>query len=189
LNSIRSGHRIVEFEDVDISIPIELIEAGETNSRQIVIRRASEKTVEQINDEIEAAGIRHRAEGETGQEDRQILGLMKTMFLLPKFLRTMILRRLIKNPFAVKRMSGTTFVTSVSMYGISGFAVPYLGGPKALSFAVGGVVRKPAQMGSQIVTREILSLSVFFNHDIVDGAPAARFANSLRKRIESAEVL
>jgi pyruvate/2-oxoglutarate dehydrogenase complex dihydrolipoamide acyltransferase (E2) component len=188
LNSIRSAHRIVEFEDVDVSVPIELTDAGEASSRQIVIRRASDKSVEQINDEIEAARERHRKDGDTGREDRQILGLMKTMFLLPKFLRTMILRRLIKNPFTVKRMSGTTFVTSVSMYGLSGFAVPYLGGPKALSFAVGGVVRKPAQVGSRIATREILSLSVFFNHDIVDGAPAARFANSLRKRIERPEV-
>jgi pyruvate/2-oxoglutarate dehydrogenase complex dihydrolipoamide acyltransferase (E2) component len=99
------------------------------------------------------------------------------------------MRNLIRDPFVVKRMSGTTFVTSVSMYGISGFAVPYLGSPKALAFAVGGIVRKPIQAGSRIESREILSLSVFFNHDIVDGAPAARFANSLRKRIESAEVL
>jgi pyruvate/2-oxoglutarate dehydrogenase complex dihydrolipoamide acyltransferase (E2) component len=189
LNSIRSAHRIVEFEDVDVSIPIELGSAGEMTSRQLVIRRASEKTVERINEEIEAARARHRISGEAGREDRQTLRLMKRMFLLPRFVRTLVLRKFIRDPFVVKRMSGTTFVTSVSMYGISGFAVPYLGGPKALSIALGSVVRKPVQLGTRIVTREILSVSVFFNHDIVDGAPAARFANSLRKRIESADVL
>jgi len=189
LNSVRSAHRIVEFEDVDVSVPIELDRAGEMTSRQLVIRRASRKTVEQINKEIEAARARHRTSGETGREDQQTLRLMKRMFLLPKFVRTLVLRKFISNPFIVKRMSGTTFVTSVSMYGISGFAVPYLGGPKALSVALGGVVRKPVQLGTRIVTREILSVSVFFNHDIVDGAPAARFTNSLRKRIENAEVL
>lgn len=36
LNSIRSAHRIVEFEDVDVSVPIELTSAGEANSHQIV---------------------------------------------------------------------------------------------------------------------------------------------------------
>jgi pyruvate/2-oxoglutarate dehydrogenase complex dihydrolipoamide acyltransferase (E2) component len=189
LNSVRSAHRIVEFEDIDVSVPIELDSAGEATSRQIVIRRASEKTVEQINEEIEAARARHSVTGEAGPEDEQTLGLMKRMFLLPKFVRTLILRRFINDPFVVKRMSGTTFVTSVSIYGISGFAVPYLASPKALSFALGGVVRKPVQVGTRIATREILSMSVFFNHDIVDGAPAARFTNSLRKRIESAEVL
>jgi hypothetical protein len=110
--------------------------------------------VEQINDQIEAARTRHRVAGETGREDRQTLRLMRTMFLLPKFVRTMVLRKLINDPFAV-----------------------------------GGVFRKPAQVGTRIATREILSMSLFFNHDIVDGAPAARFANSLRKRIESTEVL
>lgn len=188
LNSVRSGKRIVEFEEIDISVPIELASGGETTSRQIVIRKAAQKTVEQINAEIEQARVRHHASGITGQEDSRALRLMRILFLLPKALRSAILRRIIRDPFAVKRMSGTTTVTSVSMYGTSGYAVPYLAGPKALFFALGGVARKAVPFGKQIASREMLSLSVVFNHDIVDGAPAARFANSLRKRIESAKV-
>jgi pyruvate/2-oxoglutarate dehydrogenase complex dihydrolipoamide acyltransferase (E2) component len=35
------------------------------------------------------------------------------------------------------------------------------------------------------VTREILNLTVMFNHDVVDGAPAARFTRRLVELIES----
>jgi pyruvate/2-oxoglutarate dehydrogenase complex dihydrolipoamide acyltransferase (E2) component len=189
LNAIRSGKLIVEFEDIDISIPIELKDVGELTSRQIVIRKASEMTVEQIHMEIEEARTKHRLEGETGEEDARTLRMMRVLLLLPKFLRTVVLRRVSRNPISVKKMSGTTFVTSVSLFGLSGFAIPYLSGPKAVSFAVGGVVSKPAKIGGKVTAREFLSLTIMFNHDIVDGAPAARFSNRLRKLIEKGEVL
>jgi len=37
--------------------------------------------------------------------------------------------------------------------------------------------------------REFLAVTASFDHDIVDGAPAARFARRLREIVEGAEVL
>jgi len=49
---------------------------------------------------------------------------------------------------------------------------------------VGGISRKPAVVGDRIEPREILHLTVGFDHDVVDGAPAARFVQRLTELIE-----
>lgn len=41
-------------------------------------------------------------------------------------------------------------------------------------------------MDGRIEIREYLSLTLSFNHDVIDGAPAARFAQRLKELIESA---
>jgi len=129
-------------------------------------------------------------EAKKAMEDKRVMNMMRKLFIFPKFIRSLILRILIQNPFSVKKMSGTTMITSVSMFGkIPGFAIPYMIGQRAVSFALGSVTGKPAITGEDILIREFLSLTVVFNHDIVDGAPAARFTNRLKKRIERAEVL
>jgi pyruvate/2-oxoglutarate dehydrogenase complex dihydrolipoamide acyltransferase (E2) component len=50
---------------------------------------------------------------------------------------------------------------------------------------VGGVAWKPAVVEGRIEPREILNLTVRFDHDVVDGAPAARFTRRLVELIES----
>ena len=104
---------------------------------------------------------------------------------LPKSIVLFIFRRILKNHKLVKKYSGTVFVTSVSMFSnVPGFVIPFAGGPKAASFAVGSVVKKPVVKRDEIRIREIVNLTAIFNHDLVDGAPAARFINCLRRYIE-----
>jgi pyruvate/2-oxoglutarate dehydrogenase complex dihydrolipoamide acyltransferase (E2) component len=54
-----------------------------------------------------------------------------------------------------------------------------------LDLVVGSISRKPAVVEDRIEPREILNLTVVFDHDVVDGAPAARFAERLVDLIES----
>jgi pyruvate/2-oxoglutarate dehydrogenase complex dihydrolipoamide acyltransferase (E2) component len=54
-----------------------------------------------------------------------------------------------------------------------------------LCLIVGGIARKPAVVQDRIEPREMLSLTVAFDHDVVDGAPAARFTQRLKELIES----
>ena len=85
----------------------------------------------------------------------------------------------------VKKLSGTAFVTSVSMFSnVPGFIIPYIGKPKSCSFAIGSVYKKPIVKNNEITIREIVNITAIFNHDMIDGAPAARFINQLRKYIE-----
>jgi hypothetical protein len=82
-------------------------------------------------------------------------------------------------------MAGTVGITSVGMFGEGsgwGFGTP---DGHTLSLVVGGIARKPAVVGDRIEPREMLSLTVAFNHDVVDGAPAARFTQRLKELIES----
>jgi pyruvate/2-oxoglutarate dehydrogenase complex dihydrolipoamide acyltransferase (E2) component len=44
----------------------------------------------------------------------------------------------------------------------------------------------PEGRGERIEPRDCLSLTLSFDHDVIDGAPAARFAVRLAKLIESA---
>ena len=96
------------------------------------------------------------------------------------------MRVFMRNAFTVKRRAGTTLVTSVGKFAsIPGFAFTFSTGPRAAAFAVGSVVEKPCAVGGRIEARSVLSLSVMINHDLLDGAPAARFAARLRTLVES----
>jgi pyruvate/2-oxoglutarate dehydrogenase complex dihydrolipoamide acyltransferase (E2) component len=59
------------------------------------------------------------------------------------------------------------------------FAAAYVG------LTVGGLTQKPGVVDGQIAIREYLDLTISFDHDIVDGAPAARFSQKLKGLIES----
>ncbi len=67
---------------------------------------------------------------------------------------------------------------------IPGFIIPYIGKPKASSFAIGSIYKKPVVKNNEIVIREIVNITAIFNHDILDGAPAARLMNKLRNILE-----
>ena len=54
-----------------------------------------------------------------------------------------------------------------------------------LDLIVGSTAWKPAIVEGRIEPREILNLTVVFDHDVIDGAPAARFTRRLVELIES----
>ena len=54
-----------------------------------------------------------------------------------------------------------------------------------LGLTVGGIASKPGVSEGRIEIREYLNLTITFDHDIVDGAPAARFAQRLTELLES----
>jgi len=53
-----------------------------------------------------------------------------------------------------------------------------------LGITIGGIVEKPGVVDGRIEIREYLDLTISVDHDIVDGAPAARFTQPLRELIE-----
>lgn len=75
--------------------------------------------------------------------------------------------------------------TAVGMFGEghSGWGVFPV--TQVLGLVVGSIAWKPAVVEGRIEPREILNLTVMFDHDVIDGAPAARFARRLVDLIES----
>jgi pyruvate/2-oxoglutarate dehydrogenase complex dihydrolipoamide acyltransferase (E2) component len=58
-----------------------------------------------------------------------------------------------------------------------------------ISFGVGSIVKKPGVVGNSIEIRNFLQMTILLDHDVIDGAPMARFIQKLSKRIESGYLL
>jgi pyruvate/2-oxoglutarate dehydrogenase complex dihydrolipoamide acyltransferase (E2) component len=94
-----------------------------------------------------------------------------------------------KNPKWFRRMSGTVIITSIGMFGKGGgWGIGFLP-MHTMGLTVGGIVQKPGVHEGQIAIREYLNLTMSFDHDVVDGAPAARFARKLTELVETASLL
>jgi pyruvate dehydrogenase E2 component (dihydrolipoamide acetyltransferase) len=78
---------------------------------------------------------------------------------------------------------GTFTVTNLGMFGIDAFT-PVLHLPQSAILGVGRIVREPAVVDDRIVPRDMMTLSLTFDHRVVDGAPAARFLDALRCGLE-----
>lgn len=83
-----------------------------------------------------------------------------------------------------KAFYGTVGLTAVGMFGKgSGWRIPLT--PATLCITLGGIAEKPGVVDGRIEIREYLSVTVSFDHDIVDSAPAARFTQRFKEHIES----
>lgn len=180
-NSMANMNTTTTFSEVDIDIPIEVNSNGKIYNKQYIIRDVNGKSLFDIDREI---GIAKRNSGEEKSYMSSRAG-QKLLTTLPKSFALFLFRQVLKNHSLVKKFSGTVFVTSVSMFSNApGYIIPFIGGPKAVSFAIGSVNKKPVVINDQIQIREMVNITSIFNHDLVDGAPAARFINILRKYIE-----
>ena len=84
----------------------------------------------------------------------------------------------------MKRNVGTVALTAVGMFGRGGgWGIPLAVTP--LFVTIGGIAERPGVVDGQIAVREYMSLTVTFDHDVVDGAPAARFTSRLKELIEA----
>jgi pyruvate dehydrogenase E2 component (dihydrolipoamide acetyltransferase) len=81
-------------------------------------------------------------------------------------------------------LSGGTFtITNLGMYDIDAFT-PVINLPETAILGVGRIVRKPAEYRGEIALRHMLTLSLVFDHRLVDGAPAAKFLQYIKRLIE-----
>ncbi len=179
------GRKRMLFDDVDVSITVEKQVDGQHVPLPLVIRKADQKGIEEIQLEI------RRAQQEEAKDTTVVLGGglqqagTKLFYALPGPLRRMIWKCFFLRPHTAQRLMGSVMVTSVGMFGrTDGWFIPTTIHP--LCFAVGSVVKKPAVIGENIVIREHLNLTVLIDHDVIDGAPAARFIARLDAMLSGA---
>lgn len=177
--------RRVVFHDVDVAVMIERTVEGVAVPLPKVLRSTDAKSLEEIESEIRAAGsqaISGTRDYELGRRRSPVL--MRLFYRLPQFLRLAVMRSILRNPERRKRTMGTVIVTSVA----SDIRFPGWNIPKTmhnLAVGLGSVVRKPRVVGNDVLPRDVLHLTVVLDHDVVDGAPAARFASRLVRNLES----
>jgi pyruvate dehydrogenase E2 component (dihydrolipoamide acetyltransferase) len=75
---------------------------------------------------------------------------------------------------------GTFTISNVSMLGMDGFT-PVLNPPETGILGVGRVIEKPAVFNGEIAIRQMMTLSLTFDHRVVDGAPAMTFLRDLAR--------
>jgi pyruvate dehydrogenase E2 component (dihydrolipoamide acetyltransferase) len=85
---------------------------------------------------------------------------------------------------AKEMQDGTFTVTNLGTYGVEVFT-PIINYPQSAILGLGRIRRQPVAMGDQVVLREQVTLSLTFDHRIVDGAPAARFLQTLCRFLEN----
>lgn len=186
IHGVKKGKRkVIIFKDIDISILIEREIHGQKVPLPYVIRKTNEKSIEQIYEEIRTGKqlpIQDLGDNVLGEPKNT--SLMKLYYMLPGFIRRLLLKYIIWNPFLTKQTMGTVVVTSVGMAGkINGWVIPV--GIHPLCFAVGSIVKKPGVVENRIEIREHLYMTVLIDHDIIDGAPAVRALSKLTQMIEN----
>ncbi len=175
--------RLILFDDVDVGMMVEGTIGDKRALMGHVIRGANRKTYRQIHDEIRSV------QSTPVPPNRGLPSWFRTAMLLPwplswlfkAFIR-MAERR---DPTFGTSMGGTVSITAVGMFGEghSGWGIyPATG---TLGLVVGSIAWKPAVVEGRIEPREILHLTVVSDHDVIDGAPAARFTRRLVELIES----
>jgi pyruvate/2-oxoglutarate dehydrogenase complex dihydrolipoamide acyltransferase (E2) component len=180
LNAFRKGGQLVLLEEVTISVLVEREIEGEQVPEPFGIRAAQKKTYRQIHNEIRVAQ-RHGTDG--------LGGLSGTGWVrfIPGFLLRLFIHTASQSISMMNRF-GAIGVTAVGMFGSGAlWLVPLSGATVAVT--VGSIVERPTVCEGRVEAREHLCLTVTFNHDIVDGAPAARFLKRFSELLASGELL
>jgi pyruvate/2-oxoglutarate dehydrogenase complex dihydrolipoamide acyltransferase (E2) component len=187
MHAHRKGRaQLVLFDEVDVAVAVEHVVEGVRIPVPHVVRAANRKSPSRITREISGA---------IGDDDPYLAlrRLLPAWLLVPGPIRRLLLRTWLGNPTRRKRLTGTTFVSAVGMFGVgTAWGIP-AGQNYTVGLTVGSIARKPAIVhdaaGERIEPREFLSLTITFDHDIVDGGPAARFARRLTELLEGAELV
>lgn len=88
-----------------------------------------------------------------------------------------------------EELRGSTFtLTNLGMFGVDAFT-PLLNLPECAILGVGRIKTQPVMRGDTIVGRQMVWLSLTFDHRLVDGGPAARFLQRVVQLVEQPALL
>ena len=175
--------QLVVPDDVDVMLMIEH-KVGDTRALMgHAIQAANHKTYKEIHQEIRSV------QSSPLPTNRGMPSWFRSALLLPwplsRLVRALLDMTVRHDPTILTTMAGTVGISSVGMFGKghSGWGIaPF---EHVLDLLVGSIAWKPAVVEGRIEPRQILNLTVVFDHDLIDGAPATRFTRRLVELIES----
>jgi pyruvate/2-oxoglutarate dehydrogenase complex dihydrolipoamide acyltransferase (E2) component len=179
VQACRKGRKhLALFDEVDVATSIERDMAGQKQPLVYIIRAANTKTAREIHHEIRAARVEAEEQAWEGFKGFMVLPLVVFRVICPIFW-WMIGR----SPKMQKKYGGTVGLTAVGMFGKGiSWDIPVA---NRTQVTLGGIAEKPGVVDGHIAIREYLSMTLSFDHTIIDGAPAACFATRLKDMIES----
>ncbi len=184
IQAFRKGDKhLLQCDDVNVGLMVERKVGEKTALMGHVILGANRKTLLEIHDEI------RKVQAEPVPPGRGMPNWFRSLMLLPWPLSRFVLGLLRLNgrrdPTISISMGGTVALSSVGLFGGGHSGWGLSATPQPIGLVVGGIAWKPAVIEGRIEPREILNLTVTFDHDIVDGGPATRFVKCLVELIES----
>jgi pyruvate/2-oxoglutarate dehydrogenase complex dihydrolipoamide acyltransferase (E2) component len=171
-------NQLILFDEVDVTTMFEVQAGDERFPLAHVIRAVNKRSFREIHDEIRGYQTARRREANPYER------LLPLYTLVPGPIRRLAWKALFRCPHLAKQNVGTATLTAVGMFGEGsgwGITMPIY----TLGVTLGGIAHRTVVAGGQTETREYLCITLSFDHDIVDGAPAARFAGHLKELLES----
>lgn len=180
LNSFIRPRKLVLLDDVTISVLVERELGDEKVPEPVGIQAAQNKSLLHIHEEIRAA---------QAKESKKLGDLTCSAWirLIPGFLLKTFVRIADRNITMAKRY-GKVAVTALGMFSNTDtWFIPH--GTATVLLTVGSIVKKPVWRNEQSEPREMLHITASFDHEIVDGAPAARFIKQFSEMVEGGSLL
>jgi pyruvate/2-oxoglutarate dehydrogenase complex dihydrolipoamide acyltransferase (E2) component len=179
VQACRAGaRRLALYDDVDVNTLLEKIKSDGTSVPVLhVVRDAGRKTLAEINDEVREAVRDDLYDHPAVRRRRRILRL-------PRAARRLVWWWLRRDPVRRKRQYGTV---SLSNIGAALGVRPSWGlAPSILpcSVIVGGIFERVGWRDGQARPRQVMSVTVVVDHDLVDGMPGARFTETFADLLE-----
>lgn len=180
---LKGRKQIVMFDDVDVGLMVERKIGDKRALMGYVLRAANRKSYLDIHREIRSV------QAAPVPPDRGRPAWFRRALLLPPPLSSVFKALLSaasrRDPTIFTSLSGTVGVTAVGMFGEGEGGWGLFSPEHSLCLIVGSTAWKPAIVEGRVEPREILNLTVGFDHRVIDGAPAARFTRRLIELIES----
>ena len=184
--SLKGRRKLLIFDDVNFSIVVEKEINGKAVPIPLVIEKTDKKSAAEITAEIKAAKNKKMSDKDMVLHKKS-KRLESLYYGLPGFLRRLVWQFMLNHPKLAYGQMGNVVLTSIGMMGnINGWFIQTSVHP--ISFGISTITRKPRVVKDEIVPREILNMTVLMDHDVVDGAPMARFVSHLSKIIEKGEM-
>lgn len=179
VNARRVGNRVLYFEGVDVGATVERHVREDVVLTAVTIHDADQKSCAGISEELHQAKL--------GLQQERARGVSSVVARFPGPVRRRIVRTGARIPRVAATFRPAIGVTSLGMFSHGGgWGIPFA--PLTLIVTVSGIVDRPVVRDGEVVVRPMMPVTLTFDHAVVDGAPAARFAETLRHLTESAAV-
>jgi pyruvate dehydrogenase E2 component (dihydrolipoamide acetyltransferase) len=150
-----------------------------------------------VNSQLTASGLVHFDEINVGlaieTERGLVVPVLKDVGKLSLLgidtgITEMIMRTLSGKTIPEDFSGGTFTITNLGTFGIDSFT-PIINPPEAAILGLGRIKAKPVVIDDMLGIRQMITLSLSFDHRLIDGAPAARFLQRICHLVEAPEKL
>jgi pyruvate/2-oxoglutarate dehydrogenase complex dihydrolipoamide acyltransferase (E2) component len=163
--------RTVVFNDIVAGFTVERFIGSQPTLFFGAIEEPDTKSIADISEEL-----RSHADGDV--EKVWHMKLQSKFTKMPWFIRRLILWVGLQSPAIRLKCLGATFgLSSLGKFGMKAMIPPCV---STSTFGVGAIEKRPVVRDGKIEVRKMMTLTLNFDHRIIDGAPAARFLNDVQ---------